>query len=213
MSAGSLAHGSGKWVVGVDPAAISWNAKRPPGPQDSSDLPVEARLVFDVHADVLHKHDVERLVGTGQVERAAPVHMGPVPEAGQPVQEGRARAVIRRHLDAVDTAFGLRGDQVGRAAETGADIEDALAGPYPRHLEQFAGRAEPAGMEMVERPELLRREPCIGVESRRPQPGQDPGFDITGRVMRIQCRHGDSSYAAARATTLSMTLSPFARIS
>jgi hypothetical protein len=59
-------------------------------------LPVEPVLVRDVHADVLHPDGVERGVGEWQVERAAFVHLDPVLETGQPIQQSRPDAVVGR---------------------------------------------------------------------------------------------------------------------
>ncbi|MBK6864270.1 MAG: hypothetical protein IPG91_12190 [Ideonella sp.] len=182
--------------MAASPAAISWNAYRPPGLSTRPDFAVQPRLVGDVHADVLHPDHVERIVGKGQVERAALVKPDPVFEPRQPIQQCRAGAEVGRQLDAVDAAAELGSEQPGGPGQPGADVEHALAGRDMRPLEQLARGAQPAGVEVVQRAQILGRQALPGIQAGGAQGRQDSRLDVAGRVMCVQTGHECPSVAA-----------------
>jgi hypothetical protein len=104
-------------------------------------------------------------------------------ETGQPVQEHRTGAVIRRHFDAVDPAADCRGEQPRGTTQPGSDVEDAFPARDLRNLEQFARRAKSAGMEMVERRQLGGGKALLGVQSGRAKSRKDARLDVARRIV------------------------------
>src|SRR3546814_708079 len=108
--------------------------------QHPGDLPVEARLVGDVHGGVLSPHQVEGRRGEGQVERVG------AEEAGLPF-EAHALAEFLRHLavdlgqvEADHLAAKLAGEPARRPTDAAAKLEQQLASLRVEALRQLGGR-------------------------------------------------------------------------
>jgi hypothetical protein len=86
------------------------------------------RLVGDVHDHVLRIGGIERAVRHRQSERAAVADRDTAGKASRGVQRLRSGAEFRRQINAGHLDLEFRGEPAGRAADPGADIEDALAG-------------------------------------------------------------------------------------
>jgi hypothetical protein len=153
------------------------------------DLAVEPALVRNVHADVLHPDGIERIIGERQVEGAAFVHLDPVVEARQPVQQSRAGAVVPRILDAVDATAKLGGEQAGGTREPCPDVEYAICGPHLREFHQVARCAQSTRVEMVKRPQFRGRQALLGIQARGAEGRKDSCLDVAGRIMRFQAIH------------------------
>jgi hypothetical protein len=100
---------------------------------------MELALVRDVHADVLHPDDIERIVGKGPVESPALMHFDEGLKTRQPVQHRCAGAEIARQLEAVDAATERGGQQPCRAGQPSADIENPVLPPNPARATSSRG--------------------------------------------------------------------------
>jgi hypothetical protein len=136
------------------------------------------------------------LAGEGLDQRSGPwlrVHFDSLVKARQPIQQYRTSAEIGRHFETVDATADCGSEQSGGTGQPGANIEHAIFGQNLRQRQQLAGSADSAGVEMVKRPQFLRQQPLLGIQSGRADSRQDSRLDITSRIVCFQTSHKPTS--------------------
>jgi hypothetical protein len=87
-------------------------------------------IVDDVHADILHPHDIKGIGGKRQGERAGLVHVDAVIQACEPVERLCAGTLIGGKFDAIHATAGRVSEHAGGTSQPSADIEHANFGAY-----------------------------------------------------------------------------------
>jgi len=130
-----------------------------------------------------------------QVESAALENADEVLESGEPVQQHCTGTIVRRHLHAVHVAADRGSEQTRRPSEAGTYVEHAVPGLDLRQLQQFPRCAQAARVEVIQRPQLLRGQASLGIQTGGTDAGKDSRFDAIGRIVCRQagCRHESPS--------------------
>ncbi len=171
---------AGRHVIDREPAA---------GPEHAAHLVIEPVALGDVHGGVLRPNHVEALVLEGHVERI-PLAIGdPVTKPGALRQHARQCAELRRQIEP-DHRAGVGVRQKARGpADAGADVEHAVRALEPQQLRKIHRRSTAAGVELVDRREIVGRQPLDILPCRRERRQDrlgDPGVDVGHTVSTVE---------------------------
>ena len=110
---------------------------------------------------MLQQHDVETAVVEGKLQRAGGLkrHLPALSRALGQIARGIDEWLAE--VDARDLAAIGRSQKARRPADARADIQNRHVGGDPGQLGKLGGRGEPPGVKLVERRQLLRREPLL----------------------------------------------------
>ena len=110
---------------------------------------------------MLQQHDVEAAVVEWKLQRAGGLerHLPALSRALGQIARGIHEWLAE--VDARDLAAIGRRQKARRPADARADIQNRHVGGDPSQLGKLGGRREPPGVKLVERAELLRREPLL----------------------------------------------------
>ena len=145
--------------------------------KDAMHLGVEPALVRDVHLNVLAEHDVEGRVVEWELRDVGREDLDHVAEPDGVVEPFGDVAVLGREIDRCDTGTLLGRDQAGGPADSGAGIEDTVAGADVHEVDERGGGEAAEAMEVLEHRKLGRLHRVDVLAGRRQRP-----FDIGARV-------------------------------
>src|SRR5262245_54327789 len=155
------------------------------------DLPIQSRLVGDIHRNIHRIGAIEALVGELHPQCVTLVEGDPVIEPGGSGQQARHLTEFRGQVDPGDPATKAACEVAGGAADPTADIQNMILCGDREEIRELLRCLDAPAVEVIERPETLNcrtiRIDILGCER-----GPQSFHESAAAVMRgnvVDCRH------------------------
>jgi hypothetical protein len=132
--------------------------------QHSQELPVQARLVRDVHRRVLAPDRIEAGISKRKPERVGSDKLDTIGEARPVAQHVSHTAVLGGQVDPGHLHAMTRREIAGRSAKPTTHIQHTLADCEPGELRQLLRCLPTADVKFVDRGEIVRAE-LVGIQA------------------------------------------------